>query len=451
MADFILNRSDPLFGQYLIAGLNGNSRSLVSMDKNNWAPRVGFAWRVPRVKDVVVRSSYGIFYAQNQGNGVTSSMTNNPPFYGYGSVSVTSDQLDPATGYVLSSGVLAPRPAPVSGAQFVLVPSSTAQLVSWDRAHPTPYVQQWNFTVQKQLPGSMVLETAYVGSSGVHFWGTSEGNQPLTNGPGSVNTCRPLAKYTIASIKAFSAWNHTTYEGISTRLEKRFSHGLSFRGSFTHGRSIDLQNTAGDACDSCQNGLGFVQNAYNRAAQKGPSDNNVAARFAFAGVWDLPFGPGRTMLSQGWGARIAGHWQLSTIYAAQTGLPFTATLNFDNANAGNTSYPNRVCSGALPNPTISQWFDKSCFVAPASYVFGNEGRNVLIGPGRNNMDMGLHRRFPLPFREGMVLEFRGEAYNFLNHPQFDKPGNTVGNAGFGVISSTAVVNRQLQFALRLAF
>jgi hypothetical protein len=90
-------------------------------------------------------------------------------------------------------------------------------------------------------------------------------------------------------------------------------------------------------------------------------------------------------------------------------------------------------------------------VAPPSYVFGNEGRNVLIGPGRNNMDMGLHRRFLLPFREGMALEFRGEAYNFLNHPQFDKPGNTVGNAGFGVISSTAVVNRQLQFALRLAF
>lgn len=152
MADFIVNRSDPLFGQYLIAGLNGQSRSLIDMHWNTWAPRLGLAWRVPGVKDLVIRSSFGIFYAQDQGNGVTVRMTSNPPFYGYGSVSITSDQLNPATGYVLSSGLLAPRPAPVTGAQFVLLPSATAQLVSWDRAHPMPYVQQWNFTVQKQLP-----------------------------------------------------------------------------------------------------------------------------------------------------------------------------------------------------------------------------------------------------------------------------------------------------------
>jgi hypothetical protein len=100
---------------------------------------------------------------------------------------------------------------------------------------------------------------------------------------------------------------------------------------------------------------------------------------------------------------------------------------------------------------LSQWLDTSCFVAPPSYVFGNEGRNVLIGPGRNNMDFGLHRRFPLPFREGMALEFRGEGYNFLNHPQFARPASTVGNAGFGKITTTAVVNRQLQLALRLVF
>ena len=156
MANFIVDRSDPLFGHYLIAGLGGQSRSLVRMSKNNWAPRAGFAWRVPRVKDVVIRSSYGIFYAQDQGNGVTNRMTNNPPFYGYGSVALTSDQLNPATGYVLSSGLLAPRPAPIAATQFILIPSSTTQLVSWDERHPTPYVQQWNFTIQKQLQGGMV-------------------------------------------------------------------------------------------------------------------------------------------------------------------------------------------------------------------------------------------------------------------------------------------------------
>jgi hypothetical protein len=451
MADFIVNRSDPLFGHYLIAGLNGQSRTLIDAHYKDWAPRVGFAWHVPGMNNVVIRSSFGIFYAQDQGNGVTNGMTSNPPFYGYGSVAISSDQLNPATGYQLSSGQLAPRPAPVTGAQFVLVPSATAQLVSWDRAHPTPYVQQWNFTVQKQLPFNMIWETAYVGSSGVHLWGMTEGNQPMTNGPGTVASRRPLIQITDASIKAQSAWNHSTYEGMSSRVEKRFSNGVSFLATFTHGRSIDMENSALDACDSCQNGLGFVQNAYNLSAQKAISDNNVAERLAFAGVWDLPFGPGRAMLQKGWAGRIGGHWQLSTIYTVQSGLPFTATLNFDNANAGNTSYPNRVCSGSIGNPTIQEWFQTSCFAAPASYVFGNEGRNSLIGPGRNNVDFGLHRRFPLPFREGMTLEFRGEAYNLFNHPQFANPASTVGDAGFGTITSTAVVNRQLQMALRLAF
>ena len=453
MADFIVNRSDPLFGHYLIAGINGQSRTMVAMDKLNWAPRVGFVWRVPRLKNTVLRSSFGIFYAQDQGNGVTNRMTNNPPFFGFGSVAITSDQLNPATGYVLSSGQLAARPAPVPGSQFALVPSATTQLVSWDRRYPTPYVQQWNFTLQKQLTGSMVLEIAYVGSSGVHLWGISEGNQPYFNGAGAVNTRRPLAQYTVASIKAFSAWNHSTYNGISSRLQKRLSRGLSFVASFTHGRAIDMQNSALDACDGCPvgNGVGGVQNAYNKAAQKGPSDSNVAFRFSYGGTWDLPFGPGRGALTHGWLSQVAGFWQISTIYAVQGGLPLTAVLNFDNANAGNTSYPNRVCSGNLATHTTSQWFDTSCFTAPASFVFGNEGRNVLIAPGRDNLDVGLHRGFRLPFREGMALQFRAEAYNSLNHPQFARPGNTVGNAGFGVVSTTAVVNRQLQLALRLAF
>jgi hypothetical protein len=450
MANFILNPADPLFGHLVIAGLNGQSRSLLTMDRNNWAPRVGFAWRVPGLKNTVIRSSYGIFYGQDQGNGVTSRMTNNPPFFGYGGVSVTSDQLNPLTGYVLSSGLLAPRPAPINPAQFVLSPSATSTLVSWFPHYTRPYVEEWNVTIQKQLPANMVWETSYVGNIGIHTWGQTEGNQPLTNGPGAVNTRRPLAKYTIAPIKYFSPWDTSTYEGLSSRLEKRFSQGLSFIASFTYGRAIDFQNPALDACDGCGAG-DTVQNAYNRSTQRGPSDNNVPLRFAFGGIWDLPFGSGRSFVRQGWASRIVGYWQASTIYQVQSGLPFTANLSFDNANAGTTSYPNRICSGALAHPTLAEWFDTSCFVAPPSYVFGNEGRNVLTGPGRNNVDFVLHRSFPIPRWESGRLEFRGEAYNLFNHPQFANPGATIGNPGAGVISGTSVANRIVQLALRLAF
>ena len=278
-----------------------------------------------------------------------------------------------------------------------------------------------------------------MGNSGIHLWGQSEGNQPLTNGPGALVTRRPLAKYTVAPVKAFAPWDRSTYEGLSSRLEKRFSKGLSFVASFTHGRALDLKNPALDACDGCGPG-NTVQNAYNRNAQKGPSDNNVPLRFALGGIWDLPFR-----------GRIAGHWQVSGIYAVQSGLPFTVDLSFDNANAGTVSLPNRVCNGRLGEPTLLRWFDTSCFIAPPSYQFGNEGRNVLTGPGRNNLDLALHRSFHLPIREALTLEARAEAYNLFNHPQFGMPGNTIGNPAVGIISGTAVSARQVQVALRLAF
>jgi hypothetical protein len=450
MANFIVNASDPNFGKLLIAGLNGQSRSLLTVDKNNWAPRVGFAWRVPKLKNMVIRSSYGVFYGQDQGAGVTSRMTNNPPFYGYGGVSITSDQLNPATGFVLSSGQLAPRPAPISPASFVLSPSSTTQLVGWSGRYTAPYEQEWNFTVEKQLPWGIVWQTSYVGNIGIHQWVQTEGNQPLTNGPGSVTTRRPLAKYTVASIKYFEPIDRSNFEGMSTRLEKRFARGLGFVTSFTYGRSIDLQNPALDVCDSCEGG-NTIQNNYNIDAQRGPSDQNVPLRFVVATVWDLPFGKGHQMLSHGWGAQVAGEWQVSAIYQIQNGLPFTTALSFDNANAGTSSRPNRVCDGNISNPTVSHFYDVSCFVAPPQYVFGNEGRNVLTGPGRNNMDFVLHRSFPLAIREGMAMEFRAEAYNLFNHPQFQFPGATIGTASAGVISATAVPNRILQMALRLSF
>lgn len=450
MGNLILDPGDPLYGQLILAGNSAKPAGLLSLDKNNWAPRVGFAWRVPGLKNTVIRSSYGVFYAQDQGNGVTIRMTNNPPFFGYGGVTITSDQLNPSSGYVLSSGALAPRPAPIAPSQFVLNPSATSSLNSWFGRYTTPYVQEWNFAIQRQLPWNMVWETSYVGNAGVHLWGSYAANQPLTNGPGSPTTRRPLAQYTIAPVTAYTPWNRSTYEGISSRLEKRFAQGLSFVASFTYGRAIDMQNAALDACDGCEAGDG-VQNAYNRAAQKGPSDNNVPLRFVFGGTWDLPFGPGRTLVKEGWISHVVGLWQLSGIYQVQNGLPFTTTLSFDNANAGNNSWPNRVCSGSLSNPTVSRWFDTSCFVAPAQYQFGNEGRNVLTGPGRNNLDFGLHRSFTLPFREGMALEFRAEAFNLFNHPQFAFPGSTIGTATAGVIGSTAVPNREIQFALRLTF
>lgn len=448
MANFILTPGDPLYGQMIIAGDSRRPRSLLGMDRNNWAPRVGFAWNVPHVSGLVVRGAYGIFFAQDTGLGVIARLTGNPPFYGYGGLSIISDQLNPTTGFVLSQGASIPRPAPINPKDFVVNPSATFALVSWTERYTAPYTQQWNFDLQKQLPRGLTWEINYVGNHGLSFWGSAQGNQPLVNGPGSPNTRRPLARYTVAPITALAPWNQSYYHGLATKLERRFSGGLSFLASFTYGKVINLQdigiNVGSTTADT-------VQNVYNRKAQRGPSDNNIPVRFVLSGVWDLPFGSGRQFLSRGWMSRVAGAWQLTAIYGVQSGLPFNLTLSFDNANAGTASWPNRVCNGKLSNPTISRWFDTGCFPAPPAYLFGNSGKNVLQGPGLNNIDMGLHRVFRLPIERRTTLDFRLEAFNLVNHPQFANPGAVIGTTTAGVVTSTSQINRQVQFALRLEF
>jgi outer membrane receptor protein involved in Fe transport len=449
MGNFIVEPGDPHFGQMEFAGLNGARRSLLSTDWNNIAPRIGFAYTVPKSSNLVIRGAFGIFYAQDQGTGVTNRMTSNPPFFGYGGISLISDQLNPASAFLLDPSQTLPRPTPIPAQDFVLVPSATTALVSWYPHAISPYVQEWNLSVQKQFRGNTIVEVNYVGNSGVHIWGLSQGNQPLVNGPGSPTNRRPLAPYTVASVKRLSPWNRSNYEGLSARIEKRFSQGFSFLSSFTYGHAIDMQNPALDLCDGCGSG-NTLQNSYNFFGQRSQSDNNVPLRFVFSGLWELPFGKGKPWATSGVSSALFGGWSLAGIFQTQSGLPFTVSLPFDNANAGTVSFPNRVCSGTLSSPSVQGWFDTSCFVTPPQYQFGNSGRNILRGPGMNSVDFSVHRDFRLGF-ESTMLQVRAEAFNALNHPQLGMPGTTLTLPTTGKISSTSAPNRILQFAMRLSF
>ena len=196
---------------------------------------------------------------------------------------------------------------------------------------------------------------------------------------------------------------------------------------------------------------GAVVDSRNRRLNYGLSDHHVAHRFVLSGLYELPFGPGRAYLTEGVAGAIAGGWALSGITTLSSGLPFTLNLNFDNANIGNTNWPNRIGRGTLDNPTIDKWFDTSAFAFPAQYVQGNAGRNILTGPGTVSTDISLQRRFRLPINEASTLEFRAEAVNLFNTPQFGTPGATLGTPQFGVIGGTARANRQMQLGLRLLF
>jgi Carboxypeptidase regulatory-like domain len=448
LANLVVDAGTPLFGQYVIAGDPRVPRSLQTTDHNNFAPRLGFAWKGP--KSTVVRGGFGLFYAQDEGFGVSQRPTNNSPFVGFGGYAVVSDQLNISSTIPLSQ-TLPARPAPPDPKTYSFDPRATVQIRSWPLRYTIPYVEQWNLSIQKELARNFVWEIGYVGNHGVKLYGAYEGNQPEP-GPGSVNTRRPLQSITMASILRVEPWVNSTYHGLSTKLERRFAGGVSFLGVYTFGRALDMQTTI-DICDGCTNSSGnsAVVNTRNRRLNYGLSDSHMKQRFVLSGLWELPFGKGKKALTQGSAAVIAGGWALTGITTLSSGIPFTLGLNFDNANTGNVNWPNRIASGKLDNPTVGRWFDTSAFVFPAQYVQGNAGRNILTGPGTVSTDISLQRSFRLPLRDSMRLEFRAEGFNIFNTPQLGQPNVTVGAPAFGVIGSTARPSRQLQMGLKLLF
>ena len=398
LGNFVLNPSSPNYGKMIFATLGGQSRSMMTVDSDNLAPRFGFAYRVPHTSDMSIRGGFGIFYGNpDEQIGVGAMMTNNPPFVGLGGNTITGDHTTTATAFNLS-GSFPAFPAPVTPANFVLNPSSTTSLQGWPSRYTAPIVQQWNLSIEKQLPGNMLFEISYVGNHTYDLWTNYTGNQPLVPGPGSVTTRRPLAAFTDAPITINSPWVMSYYEGMAMRLEKRMSHGLYFLASFSYGRAMDLSSGAGlDGCSYC--GVSeSVQNAYDLYAERGPSDSNVPRRVVFSAAYDSPFGQGKRYVQSGWAAQLLGGWQTSGIYTIQDGAPFTLDLSFDNANVGQTNYPNRICNGQITNWTVHDYFNQSCFPTAPAYTFGNAGRNFLNGPGLNNMDFTLHRFFRIPGR-----------------------------------------------------
>ncbi len=448
LANLILEPGS-LNNQYVIAGDNRLPRSLQFTDRNNFAPRVGFAYRA--AKGLVVRGGAGIFFAQDEGFGVSQRPTNNPPFVGFGAFNVISDQVNVSSTIPLTSPLPA-RSAPGDPATYRLSPTNTAQIRSWSTRNTIPYVQQWNLSIQKELGKNYVAEINYVGNKGVKLYGAYEGNQPIP-GPGSVNARRPLAgTVTSGSVLSVAPWVTSAYNGLSARLERRFTQGFSLLGVYTFGRALDMQSNI-DLCDGCGGsaGSGAVVDSRNRRLNYGLSDQQVAHRFVMSGLLELPFGQGKRFVSSGPGAHILGGWALSGITTLSTGLPYTVTLNFDNANTGNTNWPNRIASGKLDKPTVDRWIDPAAFVFPTQFTIGNGGRNTLIGPGTVSTDLSLQRNFNLPLGEKSRAEFRAEAFNLFNTPQLGQPGAALGNTAFGIIGGTARSNRQMQLGIRIIF
>ncbi len=400
-------------------------------DLNNFAPRVGIAYRLN--EKTVIRASAGIFYGE--GDIVTdgSAWSRQVPDFTE-IITPTFDNITPVT--LVKDGFLpvtlpAAEPLPNTGASASY------------RSQPTQYASQWFVDIQRELPENTVWIIGYQGSS-THFMQyrfdiNNPGPHPTI--PARRRRLRPLR----TGVTLGEPGANASYNALVTRLEKRFSKGVTFLTSYTWSHNIDNNTQFLDT------GLFNVANHYDRGAERASANIDMTQSFTSSFTWQLPFGKDRAIGSNWGGAAdaILGGWQVGGLVSLRTGFPFEVTFPGDPQNSGTTNRGNRVGSGALSNPTIDNWFDQSAFVVSEPGVYGTNGRNVLRGPGGRNFDFMLGKRFRMPW-EGHTVQFRFEAFNFTNTPQFGQPVGGMLRAATGTINR-AGEPRRIQFGLKYLF
>jgi hypothetical protein len=423
-------------GQLIVAGQNGASAGLVKADKNDFAPRVGFAWNP--FKNTVIRSGYGRFFSyQEIRTGDPLQLAYNLPFF-YQPTFI-SDGVTPIL--TVSKGFPSLNPSQAIDAGVTVSGSGVGSHLH------APVLDEWNFNIQQQLPAQILFEVAYVGSKSTHLQTLLDPNQDPVPGPGDIQSRRPYPQY--GPFTDIVDRGNSNYSALEIKAEKRLSHGLMFLSAFTYSKSMN------DQPEICCNGP-WPQNSYNVASERGPSDFDQKFRWVSSFDYQLPVGKGQRYLNSSRAEDlILGGWHLGGIFTVHSGFYFSPLMGYDPSNTGSIGLlrTDRTCNGNFSSGqrSINNWFDASCFPLPTTYAFGNAGKNVLIGPGGVSGDFALRKLFAITDRQ--ALEFRAEFFNAFNHAVFAQPDNyiTDGPGATGVITSTVLPQREIQFALKLHF
>jgi hypothetical protein len=406
--------------------------SLVYENYNNFGPRAGFAWN-PQFGHgrTVFRGAYGIFYQREIANTWVFTAIN-PPFIITNAITLDTTPGSPTNWQNFSLT----RPT-------ALAMPGSLQVYALDPHWKDTSVQQWNFNVQQLIGYNLVLQAAYLGNHDTHLPRETFPNEPIP-GPGPVQTRRPYQNF--GNIIGLDSGGDSNYHSLQIELEKRYSNGLQLVSAYTFSKCID--NTPGTLIS--EGGSPVVQNPRNFRSNRGRCGQDARQRYSLSFVYDIPFGRGRKL---GTGIShtadlIAGGWQVTGIATFRTGQPFTSTAPTDVANVADTAtWPNAIGNpNSVGNRSIYHFFNTAAFIAPPIYTFGNEGRNVIVGPGVNNWDLALFKAFR--FDEKRQLQFRTEFFNAFNHSQFAPPGAVFGTAQFGQISAISHDPRDVQMSLK---
>lgn len=408
------------------------SAGLVNPDDRDFAPRIGFAYRI--ADPLVVRGGYGIFYGgQESGPFSFPSPGFNPPYFLSQSFSSPCGSPTPANANPSDAGNCAIGLKPGDSSQMIadfwaqgfpansLSDPNNPLLYSIDRNIRTPMMQQWHLGIEYQLPSETVLQISYAGSHGQHLYGFYNGNQALPSAdPNAPLAPRRPFPAVDGTIDAFRSNTISNYSSLQTSLEKRTTHGLTFQASYTYSHALDEASSAS---------LGSLNNGDFRdqrfpGMEYGNSDFDVRHRFIISYAYELPFGRGKAIAGNATGFlnQLIGNWQIAGITSASTGNYFTVTdplVNSSNTDCGGTvgfncSRPN-VVGNPNGQPCVAGTFFNTCAFTSdlVQGTYGNESRNIVGGPGYQTWDMTFSKLFPV--KERMRFEFRADFFNIWNH------------------------------------
>jgi hypothetical protein len=467
-----------LRGGLIFPGVNGNSREQFNPRYDDFSPRVGLAYQA--FKNTVIRAGYGVFFA---------------PSYREAGATIGNEGFSAVTTYTGSPNGLTPSVYlnnPFPNGFNPIVGSSQGLLTGLGTSFENPiygdnkvaYTQNWDFEIQQQLPGNLLVDVAYVGSHAVHLNESGENDWNIdqlppqalalgtklqqsvpnpfygiiTTGPESGATIplsyleSPYPQFT-GPEASYMTGGYSVYHAFQLKVEKRLSNDLSVILSFTGQKLIDdyaiISNVG--------NNTGGIQNIYDLQNQRGVSSNDISNRLVISGIYSLPFGRGK-MFGKNWNRAVdtlLGGWQVNGIATDQSGFPLSVTTQDTSSSGGNVLRPNN--NGQDPNQStpvstrLNQYFNASTFSQPAPFTFGSLTRTLpnVRAPYTQNIDFSLFKNFQL--YERMSLQVRAEAFNLLNQVVFGAPNTTLSSGQFGVISSEASTPREIQFALKLLF
>ena len=429
----IENRGRP-FDPETCGGFCAPTAAWYNSDPTSVGPRVALTW-APEIfhGKTVIRTGYGLYYGEGQLGDLTGPMNN-----------VTSR-------ITLTSSQIRGLSFPVD--PFIALGQSIGNAPrALFRNRKNQRIGHWGFSIQHQLPAQMLLEVGYLGNKGTHMF-----TRTYTNAINPATGLRPLAGFSLTDYKRTDG--NSNFNGLSVTLKRQFNSGWLLGANYLWSHSIDDAGTGGGEAV-------YPENIACRSCERASADQDVRHSFTSSAIYQLPFGPGRKYFTgNNLSGKLFGGWELSGIGTARTGVPVNVTISrtassLPDGNSTSPQRPNLVPGVSLTPPggqTLNLWINPAAFAIPANGKWGNAGRNLVRAPGLWQLDTALTKRNQITERVG--IEFRAEAFNLLNHPQFGLPNTNFSALGsFGKITQPlnpgatgTGTPRQFQLMLRLLF